>query len=619
MDDIKLFYSIENKNGSLPLRIDIEEKYKWDTTHIFSSDELWEEKFSFVENLIDNFKSFEGRLGESAEKLLSFLKFDEEIGTSLEQLYLYAMLKKDEDLNESKYQLMEQKIKSLYTKATAASSFALPELLSLSEEKLNSFKGDDKLSTYRHYFEELILKKPHTLSKEEEKIVALSGEVTTVPYEAFSMFTNADLKFDEVEDDSGKMITMSHGRYYSALSSKDRAYRERAYKAYYKPFKEYAKTFSVILNGNIKSNIFYARVKKYTSALEAALKRNNISTEVYTNLIRTVSDNLSPMHRWAELKAKVMKLEKLNPFDTYVELFEVDSEKKYSFEEACQLVLNSCKPLGEDYVNNLKTAFNNRWIDVFETKGKRSGAYSSGTTYGVHPYVLMNWNNQLNDVFTLAHEMGHNMHSYYTGNHQPYIYANYTIFLAEVASTLNESLLLDYLIQQSKNANEKLALMEKFLNNITTTFYRQTMFAEFEKLIYEYVESGNALTVEFLCENYKSLYQKYWGDKMLITEEETFTWARIPHFYYNFYVFQYATGFAASEAISNLVKNEGDSAIQRYLRFLKSGSSNFSLDLLKAAGVDMLSDQPVISTTEKMNQILNEMEIIINNSNGINK
>jgi oligoendopeptidase F len=320
---------------------------------------------------------------------------------------------------------------------------------------------------------------------------------------------------------------------------------------------------------------------------------------------------MEPIYRWASLKKKLLKLDELHPYDAYVTLFDQKLEKKYSYEESKKIVLDSLKIMGEDYISSLNKAFENRWIDVYETKAKRSGAYSSGTTFGVHPYVLLNWTDLLNDVFTLAHEMGHNMHSYYTGLTQPFTYANYSIFLAEVASTFNENLLLDHLINISNSKEEKLFLLEKYLNNITTTVYRQVMFAEFESTAHDKMEHGEALTPEILCKLYKEVYQKYWGPEMVIDDEETYTWARVPHFYYNFYVYQYATGFAASEALALKVKSEGEPAVHKYLNFLKAGSSDYPINILEMAGVNMNSPEPIIAVTKKMNQIINEIENLI--------
>ncbi len=613
---LKFFGDNEIFSSVLPPRDSIEEKYKWKIEDIYKSNDEWENKFRWVENNLGNYQSFEGKILHSAKQLLSCLKYDESIGIELERLYLYAMLLKDSDLTIQENLSREQKIKSLYAKASAAVSFIKPELLSSSYEKVLQFLGEEKeLEIYRHYFDDLFREKPHTLSKESEEILAFSSEVLSGPYETFSIFTNADLKFEDAKDDGENKIPVSHGKYYAALYSNDRTLRRTVTESYYKPFKEYSSTISSILLSSLKGNIFTAKVRKYNSAREASLSKNNIPIEVYDKLISSVSDNISTMHRWTALKKKMLRVEQLFPYDSYVSVFNEKLEKKYSYDDSMNIVVDSLQLMGDEYLSALKTAFNERWIDVFETKGKRSGAYSSGTTFGVHPYVLLNWNDQLNDVFTLTHEMGHNMHSYFTGRNQPYCYANYSIFLAEVASTFNESLLLEFLINNSKDDEEKLFLYEKYLNNVTTTFFRQTMFAEFEKMLYQKIESGNFPTATELCTDYKDVYQKYWGKEMHVTEDESFTWARIPHFYYNFYVYQYATGFAASEYLVQLVKSEGAPAVNRYLNFLKSGNSKYSIDILKDAGVDMLSSQPILAVIKKMNIVLDEIEKILEKRN----
>lgn len=590
----------------------IEDKYKWNLTHIYAEESLWESDFKYIEDNLGKYEQFKGKLSESPETLLTFLTFDNELEIKLERLYLYAMLSKDSDTRDNKYQAMDSRIMNLYNRVSASTSFIRPELLEIPEEKLfEMISAKEELKIYKHQIEELLRKKKHTLPKEQEEILALSGEVTQGPYNTFSLFTNADMKFPVIKDEKGNDFELSHGKYYSALYSPDRDFRERAFKNYYKPFKEFANTFSSVFNTNLKGNIFNARVRKYNSAREAALDNNNIPVSVYDSLIEAAGNNLKPIHRWAELKKKIMKIDQLHPYDVYASLFSADQEKKYTYEEGRQLVLDALKPLGDVYLKDLMTAFDNRWIDVFETPGKRSGAYSSGTTFGVHPYVLLNWTDLLNDVFTLAHEMGHNMHSFYTGNNQPYPYANYTIFVAEVASTFNESLLLEHLIQKSESKEEKLFLLEKYLNNITSTFYRQIMFAEYEMLTYAAAEKGEPLTKEILCRMYKDIYQKYWGPAMVIDEEEEYTWTRIPHFYYNFYVYQYATGFAASEVLSKKVREEGAPAVEKYLHFLKSGSSDYSINLLKRAGVDMNSPEPVLATTKKMEKLLDEVESLL--------
>lgn len=611
-NSLKKYFNLEVQASQIPKREEIDEKYKWNLTDIYKSDEDWEKDFTWIDENIKNYPVFEGKLGNSAEDLLACFKFDEEIGRKLEKLYLYSMLSKDSDMSLSKYQGMDDRIKSLYTKVTTASSFIRPELLKIEDKKLLGMVNSlPQLKIYSHTINDLLRFKAYTLDKEKEELLAMAGEIAQVPYNTYSIFTNADLRFPEVKDDKGNDVEISHARFYSALYSKDRSYRERAFKSYLKLYKENVNSLSTLFNGNLKSNIFFAKARKYNSAREAALHKNNIPVSVYDNLVDAINKNFAPMYRWASLKKKLLGIDKLHPYDVYVTLFDQNLEKKYSYEEAKQIVLNSLKIMGEDYLSSVQKAFNNRWIDVFETKAKRSGAYSSGTTYGVHPYVLLNWTDLLNDVFTLAHEMGHNMHSYYTGLNQPFVYANYSIFLAEVASTFNENLLLDYLIENAASKEEKLFLLEKYLNNISATVYRQVMFAEFESLTHDKVEKGQALTPDILCSLYKEVYQKYWGPEMIIDEEESYTWARVPHFYYNFYVFQYATGFAASEALAAKVKTGGQQAVEKYLNFLKAGSSDYPINVLKSAGVDMNSLEPILAVTGKMQSLLDELEKLI--------
>jgi oligoendopeptidase F len=601
-----------NEISSLPARDKIEDTYKWDLSHIYQTDEKWEEDFNWVLERLPDYKKYEGTLAKSAEKLLACLTFDDSVGIKLERLYLYAMLAKDSDMRVNKYQAMDDRIKSLYSKVSKESSFIRPELLQIpGNVLLDMVESNEQLKVYRHTIEDLLRTKSHTLSKEQEEILALAGEVAQTSHNAFSMFTNADIKFPLIKDEEGNEIEISHARYYAAMYSRDRDFRQRAYKSYYSSYSNYKNTFTALFNGNLKTNIFFATARKYKSAREAALDKNNIPVQVYDSLVESTNQNLKPLHRWAELKKKLLGINELHPYDTYATIFSDLTEEKYPYDNAKEIVYKSLKPLGEEYLGFLRKAFENRWIDVYETQSKRSGAYSSGTTFGIHPYVLLNWTNLLNDVFTLTHEMGHNMHSYYTGNTQPYPYANYSIFLAEVASTFNESLLLDYLINQTENKKDKLYLIEKYLNNITTTFYRQIMFAELEMKVYEETENGAAFTPDVLCQLYRSIYQKYWGPSMVVDKEEDYTWARIPHFYYNFYVYQYATGFAASEVLSRKVKNEGKQAVMRYLDFLKAGSSDYPINILKNAGVDMSSSEPVKNISLRMNELLDELESLL--------
>ena len=604
--------SAQGEAGELIKRADIEDKYKWNLNDIYETEEAWEADFNWLNENLKVYKKYEGTLGNSAQDLLKGLKFDEEIGIKFGRLHLYAFLAKDLDLADTKYQGIYSRTMGLASNLSAAGSYMRPEILAIPETKLWEFVAQEpELKVYDQQFKEMLRRKAHTLSKNEEEILALSSQLQQVPYDVFSLFKNADMQFPKVKDESGNEIQISDGRYYAALYSNDREYRERVYKGYYVPFMEYKNAIGAMFNGNLKSIQFNSKARKYNSSREAALDANNIPIAVYDNLVNTCRENARVLHRWAEMKQKVLKLKDFHAYDTYVTLFP-SVQKDYTYDEGVALTLEALKPLGEDYINSLNKAFDNRWIDVYETKGKRSGAYSSGTTFGMHPYVLLNWNDQLNDVFTLAHEMGHNMHSYYTGLNQPYPYADYSIFVAEVASTMNEALLLDYLIENATTKEEKLALIEKNLNNITTTFFRQTRFAEFEQLVHEKTEKGEALTPDKLSDMYGELYQAYWGPGMTVDEEEKYTWARIPHFYYNFYVYQYATSFAASQALAAKVKEEGQPAIDKYLAFLKAGSSVPPIEVLKMAGVDMTSPDPILEVVKKMDELLDQMEQLLN-------
>ncbi|MBD3410760.1 MAG: oligoendopeptidase F [Ignavibacteriales bacterium] len=594
-------------SGELPERSEIDEARRWNPADVFESDEAWRETFERTSARVGDYAKFKGTLGESAENLMACLRLDEEVGAALERLYLYAMLQKDSDLRVSRHQAAHDEISTLASRATEESAFIRPELLALDERKLADMRRREEFATYGHFFDDLLRAKPHTLPPEQERLLAMSSEATSAASRAFSLLNNADLEFPSVETPEGEKTTMSHGRFYAAMRSKDRDFRRRAYEAYYQPYRKFSNTFYALLNGAVKTHVFHARARNYGSAREAALDANNIPLAVYDNLVNAANDNLEPLRRWAEIKRRALGVEELRPYDAYVGLFDAET-KRYTYEEGMALTLDALEPLGEEYLANVRRAFENRWIDVYETKGKRSGAYSSGGAYGTHPYVLLNWNGLLDDVFTLAHEIGHNMHSWMTVNAQPYIYSDYAIFVAEVASTFNESLLLDYLVERAETDAERLSLRERYLDNVASTFYRQTMFAEFERTIHERVEKGTPLSADSLREEFKRLYARYWGPAMRTPEEEEFTWARIPHFYYNFYVYQYATGFAASEALALRVKTEGAPAVERYLEFLRSGGSDYPINLLKKAGVDMTTTAPIEATLKKTAETIDEVE-----------
>lgn len=597
--------------GGLRDRNSIDDEYIWKLEDIYNSEEEWNKDFEWLKSIITKYSEFKGKLSHSGEELENCLKFEEEVGLRIGKLHLYSMLAKDLDLSDTKFQGMYDQLMLLLAQVEAAGAFIRPEMLSIPEEKLNSFIADSKfLNVYKQYFADMTRTKEHTLDDEKEMMLANLSPALQTPYNAFSLINNADFQFPKVKNEKGEEIEVSHGRYGSAMYSLDRDYRKRFYEAYYKPYKQYKNTIGALFSGNIKGNHFTSSTRKYNSSREASLDANNIPVKVYDNLVNTVEDNLNPLHRWCALKKKVLGVEDFHAYDIYVTLFP-SVKKEYSYEEGKNLVFNSLKPLGEKYLKDLKYAFDNRWVDVFETKGKRSGAYSSGTTVGVHPYVLLNWNDQLNDVFTLTHEMGHNMHSHYTGLNQPFPYANYSIFVAEVASTLNEALLLDYLIDNIDSKEIKLALLEKHINSTVATFYRQTLFASFEETVHRKIKNGEPLTPDYLCGLYGDLHKKYWGNAMTLDEEETYTWARVPHFYYNFYVYQYATSYAASEVLVEKIKNEGEPAVKGYLKFLEAGSSDYPINVLKKAGVDMLSPEPILAVTKRMNSMIDKLETIL--------
>ena len=604
--------NIAQNKGDLPNRKDIAVDQTWNLADIYATPDLWEKDYKLLESSISKYSEFKGKLGSSASELLNCLKFDDENGIRVSRLYLYSSLAKDLDLGNAENQARYERISALSSTLSAASSYIRPEILEIPENKLWEFvKNEVGLKVYEHQLQDLLRTKAHTLSPREEELMALSAPVREVPYNVFGMFNNADIQFPMVKgENGGDEIKISHGRYGAALYSTDRDYRKRVYKGLYEPFKNYKNTLVALFNGNIKASMFNVKARNYESTRAAALDANNIPLSVYDNLVNTVNQNLEPLHRWGKLKKKILGIDSLHAYDTYVTLFP-GVKKEYNYEQSKEILLKALKPLGEDYLKSLQLAFNNRWIDVHETKGKRSGAYSSGVSYGVHPYVLLNWSDQLNDVFTFAHEMGHNMHSYYTEKNQPYPYANYSIFVAEVASTANEALLLDYLIENAETKEEKMALIENQLTSMTLTFFRQTRFAEYEELVHQKTEAGEALTPDVLCKLYGDMYQKYWGPEMVVDDEETYTWARIPHFYYNFYVYQYATSYAASQELVAQIKKEGQPAIDRFLSFLKAGSSKYPIDVLKTAGVDMTSPKPVLAVVNKMNELLDKLEALL--------
>jgi len=592
--------------GNLRERSKIDERYKWRLEDIYENEELWEEDYRKVKELLKEIVKFKGKI-KTSKDLLEVLKLNDQIGMTASKIFAYARMRRDEDNTNSKYQALSDKAMRLNIEVMSATSFIVPEILSIETEKLrNMIEELEELKIYKQYIEDLIRYKPHVLSPEEEKILAeaetLAESVSTI----YSMLNHADLKFPTIKDENGNEVELTHGNFISFMQSKDRNVRKAAFEALYDTYKKFINTFASTLAGSVKKDIFYAKARRYNSSLEASLFEDNVSVEVYNNLIETVHSRLDVLHRYVRLKKKLLKLDELHMYDLYVPLIQ-EYDKEFTYEEAIELVLEGLKPLGKEYIDLLKKGFESRWVDVYENRGKTSGAYSWGA-YGTHPYVLLNFQGKLNDVFTIAHEMGHSLHTYYSNATQPYVYAGYKIFVAEVASTCNEAILMDYLLKNSKDEKERLYVLNHFLEEFRGTVFRQVMFAEFEKLIHEMAERGEPLTAEVLNKKYYELNKLYYGDDIVVDEEISYEWARIPHFYRNFYVYKYATGFSAAIAISQMILNEGEKAVERYKEFLKSGSSDYPLNLLKKAGVDLTTPKPVDDALDVFEKLLDEFE-----------
>ncbi|MFC2130593.1 oligoendopeptidase F [Bacteroidota bacterium] len=592
-------------------RTDVDSRYTWDLTQMYKTEEDWKKDYQKIESKLTKIKSLEGKLGSSASVLYEALSFTDKLWAEFSKLRQYASLAKDLDLSNNENLAMFENANNLGNKLSTAISYMRPEILSIPDDRMKQFiNSNEDLKLYEHKLDDLLRMKAHTLTKGEEEIMALAGPVDANFMATYRLWANADVQYPTIKDENGEDIQLSPARYYAGMASLDRNYRERVYKNYYIPFMQFKNTLTSLYFGSIKSNIFQAKARKYNSTLEWSLDQVNVPVEVYKNLVNSVNENLKPLQRWCSLKKKILGIDEMHPYDVYVTLFPA-SKKKYSYDEGVDLVLKALMPLGEDYQKNLKHAFDNRWVDVYETKGKRSGAYSTGSSKETHPYVLLNWGGELDDVFTMAHEMGHNIHSLYSAMEQPYPYADYPIFLAEVASITNEMLLLDYLIEHSETKDQKLALIEKYLNNMKGTFFRQTRFAEFEMVIQEMVENGEALTPDLMAKTFGEMYMKYWGSDMVVDDEEKNSWSRIHHFFYDYYVYSYATSFAAAQLIAENIKNEGQPAIERHLNFLKSGDSDYPIPTLKKNGVDMTGPAPIVAVAKKMDELIDQMEELL--------
>ena len=578
----------------------------WKLEDLYISDEAWEAELATIEEDKAFLSAFAGKLGASAADLLAYLTRMEQVNAKAELLANYCMRKADQDTRNATYQAMAGKFMSVIVSLGAACSFETPEIMAISEEILEGFyAAEPGLERYRRYLTDARRMKEHTLSAAEEKLLASAGEVTGAASDIFGNLNNADMTFPEIEDGEGNKRPLTQGTFIGYMMSEDRVLRKNAYEALYHSFRNFKNTSAALLNAQGKQLKFKADARKYGSTLEAALNRTNVPVEVYLNLIEAVHQNIDKMHRYVRLRKKLLGLDELHFYDNYTNLIP-GVDRKIPFAEAKQTVYDSLHPLGEKYRSIIKEGFENRWIDVYENAGKRGGAYSAGAA--VHPYVLLNYDGTLNSQFTLAHEMGHALHSYLSNATQNPIDADYVIFVAEVASTCNEALLMEHLLANTTDKKERAYLINHFLDQFKGTIYRQTMFAEFELIMGRLVGEGRTLTADLLCQEYKKLNELYFGPDMIVDDEIAMEWARIPHFYYNYYVFQYATGYSAAIALSRKILAEGESAVQDYLGFLSGGCSKSPIDLLKGAGVDMTSPEPVNAALKLFGELLDEME-----------
>ena len=592
----------------IPQRSEIAQEDKWAIEDLYPSDEAWEAELATVSEDAKVLVSYAGRLGESGKELCEYLTKMEQINCKGELLANYCMRKSDEDTRVAKYQAMVGSFMSAFVALQAATSFETPEIMDIDQDKMDAFYAEEPgLERYRRYLTDLRRRKEHVLSPAEEKLLASAGEMSQAPDTIYGAFADADIKFPDAVDAQGNAHPLSQGTFVQCEESPDRELRKSAYENLYHTFANFKNTAAAVLNAQGKQLKFFADARKYPSTLDASLDRTNVPTSVYLNLIEAVHQNMDKMHRYVRLRKKLLGVDELHFYDVYAPLI-ADVDKKIPYADAKKTIYEAMAPLGEDYRKILKEGFDNRWIDVYQNEGKRSGAYSAGAA--VHPFVLMNYSGTLDSQFTLAHEMGHALHSYHSHKYQNPIDASYVIFVAEVASTCNEALLMEYLLGKTTDKQERAYLINHFLEQFKGTLFRQTMFAEFELNIGRMIQQGQTLTAEALCNEYRRLNEMYFGPDMVVDDEIAMEWARIPHFYYNYYVFQYATGYSAAIALSRRILKEGEPAVKDYIRFLSGGCSKSPIDLLKDAGVDMTSPEPVDQAMKLFGELLDEMEAL---------
>jgi len=594
----------------LKSRSEVEKKYTWNVKDMYKTEADWKKDVEKINELTEKVAQYEGKCCASAKNLLTVLDTASELMETVEKAYRYTARLFDEDQGNSKHLSMNQKMMSLWVEVSGKTAFIDPEILACDDAKIEKFvKEEKKLAFYDKYIKEVRRLKDHTLSAELEKVVAMTGEMAATPGEIYEAFTNVDIEFPYIKDANGEKVRITDGRFVHLLESADRRVRRDTFKNYYKTYKQYLNTLAATYSAEVKTRMFKSKLRNYPSNLVAAVDENNVSPEVYKNLVDSVNKNLSKLHRYVALRKKCLKVKDLHMYDIYTPMIP-DAAVEVPYEEAQKTVLKALKVLGTDYTDVVKEAFKNRWCDVYENKGKRGGAYSD-CAYGTHPYMLLNYNNSLDAMFTLIHEMGHSMHSWYSNNAQPFIYSEYKIFVAEVASTCNEILLLEYLLKNTTDKKRRAYLLNHYLDSFKGTVFRQTQFAEFEMITNEMQEKGESLNAENLCKLYKEINEKYYGKDMISDEEISWEWARIPHFYYNFYVYQYATSFCAAVAIAKRILKEGEPAVKAYKKFLSSGCTDAPVELLKIAGVDLTTAAPIDAALETFGEIIDELEALI--------
>ncbi|NSB12915.1 oligoendopeptidase F [Clostridium beijerinckii] len=592
--------------SDLKKREEIEDKFKWKVDKIYKSIEDWEKDFEDVKNEAVKLKDFSGKL-VNGEAILDYLKFNEKVSRKAENLFIYAHLKCDEDTSNTTYQSLMSKVDIYMAELASYTAFFVPEILSLDDSFIKSeINRLDELKQFEFLIEDILKEKPHILSKEMEELLAAASDCLDAPSAIHNILTNADMTFGKIEDEDGNEVELTEGNYSSFIRGKNREVRKAAFERLFGEYDKLKNTLATSLSASIKTFNFSSRVRKYNNALEASLKPNNIPLEVYKNAIKVINNNLDSLHRYVKIKKKLLGLDEIHMYDLYVPVIEIPKER-IEFNDGVNIVLKALNPLGTEYLDIFKSGVNDGWIDIYENKGKRGGAYSWGG-YDTMPYVLLNYNNELGDVSTLAHEMGHSIHSYYSRKEQPYYYANYTLFCAEVASTTNESLLIHYLIENEKDEKKKLYLINQELEQIRTTVFRQLMFAEFELYTHETLEKGIPLTAEDYNKAWHDLNVKYFGNEIVIDKEVDVEWSRIPHFYSDFYVYQYATGYAAASAFSKAILDGKENAVEKYKGFLKSGGSDYPINILRNAGVDMTTDVPIEATIKRFNELLDMID-----------